>query len=235
MELAPAACLLGVIFSATGVGMLLVTGGSLAIANVSCDLVVVETGVCVCAPEMLVTAGMVQGVGAGADGPRFCAAFDTRKALSCGEMVMTGFMEKGLNALGSEELWTFTMPVLPPLVVTRMDWESRIHTVRSSCLWSESLGLETDGLVLQEETGTVLLDKLNGGFHICVPLNPAAFATSSWEPRPPGVLGVLAVFRGATCWTGILFSGMVKPGTLVDIHTGAETLETGTGMPDDCC
>lgn len=95
------------------------------------------------------------------------------------------------------------MPVLPPLVVTRMDWESRIHTVLSSCLCSGdlqgSVELETDGLVLEKEIGTVLFDKLNGGFQICVPLNPAAFVTSSCERRLTGVLDVIAFFRGATC------------------------------------
>lgn len=44
------------------VGMLLVSVGSSAIVNTSCDFVIVENGLCVCAPEMLVTAGMVQDV-----------------------------------------------------------------------------------------------------------------------------------------------------------------------------
>lgn len=116
---------------------------------------------------------------------------------------MTGFMEKGLNVFWSEELCTLTMPVLPPLVVTRMDWELRIHTVLSSCLWSRdlqgSVELEIDGLVFTEEIGTVMFDKLNGGFQICVPLNPAAFVTSSCERRLTGVLDVVAFFSGATC------------------------------------
>lgn len=95
------------------------------------------------------------------------------------------------------------MPVLPPLVVTRMDWESRIHTVLSSCLSSGalqgSLELEPEEFVLEEELDTLLFVNLNGGFQTCVPVNPAAFVTSSCERRPTGVLDRVAFFRGATC------------------------------------
>lgn len=52
---------------------------------------------------------------------------------------MTGLVEKVPNVFWSEDVWTLTMPVLPPLVVTRMDCESRIHTVLSSCLESGDL------------------------------------------------------------------------------------------------
>lgn len=47
------------------------------------------------------------------------------------------------------------MPVLPPLVVTRMECESRIHTVLSSCLESVDLigsgRTAGQGLVMGEE------------------------------------------------------------------------------------
>lgn len=80
--LAKASVVFAVVFVGSGGGMLLVTVGCPVIVNMSCDFVIVDTGLGVCAPEMLVTAGMVQDVWAGADGLRFCVAFDTRKALS---------------------------------------------------------------------------------------------------------------------------------------------------------
>lgn len=51
-----------VVFAGSGEGMLLVTVGCPATVNESCDFVIVETGLCVCAPELLVTAGMVHDV-----------------------------------------------------------------------------------------------------------------------------------------------------------------------------
>lgn len=52
---------------------------------------------------------------------------------------MTGLVGKEPRAFCSEDVWTFTIPVLPPLVVTRIDCESRMHTVWSSCLGSVDL------------------------------------------------------------------------------------------------
>lgn len=46
----------------SGAGMLPGPVGSPAIVDVSCDFAIVETGLAVCAPEVLVTAGMVHDV-----------------------------------------------------------------------------------------------------------------------------------------------------------------------------
>lgn len=78
----------------------------------------------------LVTTGTV--VAAGGN------VLDTRKALNCGEMVMTGLAGIKPGVLWSDDC-TLTTPVLPPLVVTRMDCESLMHTVFSSCLRSGGL------------------------------------------------------------------------------------------------
>lgn len=109
-------------------------------------------------------------------------------------MVKTGLA--GKTPVPLSDVCTLTTPVLPPLVVTRMDCESLMHTVLSSSLAS--------GLV------SALL--------------PTTFASVVFLGTPTvlklgvttadGVLTVLVSFSGATCWTGTLFSGMVKPEAL---------------------
>lgn len=122
--------------------------------------------------------------------------FDTRKACSCGEMVKTGLAGKAPVPLS--DVCTLTTPVFPPLVVTRMDCESLMHTVLSSCLASGLVGLAdlftTTAVFLGAEPPQTLL-KLG-------------------VTTADGVLAVLVSFNGATCWTGTLFSGMVKPEAL---------------------
>lgn len=66
---------------------------------------------------------------------------ETKSAWNCGGRVKTGFV--GV-ALDTSDVWTFTTPVLPPLVVTRIDCESRMHIVFSSCLAAlDSLDFES--------------------------------------------------------------------------------------------
>lgn len=120
--------------------------------------------------------------------------------------MITGLLGKHPRAFWSEDVWTLTMPVLPPLVVTRMDCESRIHTVLSSCLGSVDLtgSVETAlaGVVIDEEFGIPPCGVLASGLQTCIPLNPAVFRApccSLGETEGEGVLTVLASFRGATC------------------------------------
>lgn len=127
--------------------------------------------------------------------------FDTRKACSCGEMVKTGLAGKAPVPLS--DVCTLTTPVFPPLVVTRMDCESLMHTVLSSCLAS--------GLV-----GPLLVDLFTTTFGSVVFLGaePPEMLLKLGVTTADGVLAVLVSFNGATCWTGTLFSGMVKPEAL---------------------
>lgn len=60
--LAKASGVFAAVLLGSGAGMLPGPVGSPAIVNGSCDFAVVETGLGMCAPEMLVTAGMVQDV-----------------------------------------------------------------------------------------------------------------------------------------------------------------------------
>lgn len=65
-------------------------------------------------------------------------------------MIM-GLAGKEPSAFWSEDgFWTLTMPVLPPLVVTSMDCESRIHTVFSSCLGSVDLTGSVETVLAEE-------------------------------------------------------------------------------------
>lgn len=119
---------------------------------------------------------------------------------------MTGLVGKEPSAFWSEDDWTLTMPVLPPLVVTRMDCESRIHTVWSSCLgFVDLIGpVETalEEVVMGEGFGTTPCVVLVWGLQTCVPLSPAVFmgpCCRQGETEGEGVLTVLVSLRGATC------------------------------------
>lgn len=96
-----------------------------------------------------------------------------------------------------------TMPVLPPLVVTRIDCESRIHTVLSSCLGSVALigSVETalGEAIIGEGFGVTPWVLLAWGLQTCAALNPAEFCCRIGETESEEVLAVLASLRGATC------------------------------------
>lgn len=99
---------------------------------------------------------------------------------------MTGLVGKEPSAFWSEDVWTLTMPVLPPLVVTRMDCESRIHTVLSSCLGSvdliHSVEIALERVeVMGEGFGMIPCVALAWGLLTCVPLNPAVFMPPCWR------------------------------------------------------
>lgn len=98
------------------------------------------------------------------------------------------------------------MPVLPHLVVTRMDCESRIHTVLSSCFRSVgfpgSVQTAFETVVMEVVFGVISCGALAWTLHNCAPLNPAVFRAPCWrqgETKGEGVFTVLASFRGATC------------------------------------
>lgn len=119
---------------------------------------------------------------------------------------MTELVGKEPSAFWSEDVWTLTMPVLPPLVVTRMDCESRIHTVLSSCLGSVdligSVEIALEGAVMGEGFGMTPCVVLAWGLQTCALLIPAVFMAPCCrrgETEGEGVLNVLASFRGATC------------------------------------
>ncbi len=110
------------------------------------------------------------------------------------------------SAFWSEDVWTLTMPVLPPLVVTRIDCESRMQTVLSSCLGSLALmgSVETalEGIVMGERFDMAPCVVQAWVLWTCVPLNPDVFMDPCWrrgETEGEGVLTVGASFRGATC------------------------------------
>lgn len=118
---------------------------------------------------------------------------------------MTELVGKEPRAFWSEDVWTLTMPVLPPLVVTNIDCESRIHTVLSSCLGSVDLmgSAETElGDVIGEGFGKTPCVVLAWVLQTCAPLNPDVFMAPccrQGETEREGVLSVWASFRGATC------------------------------------
>lgn len=128
---------------------------------------------------------------------------DTRKALSWGEMAKTGL---GVKVPLCSDVCTLTTPVLPPLVVTRMDCESLMHTVLSSCLAS--------GLVV-DLFGTTLVGMVEPPVVVGKVLKLGKTAAQ-------GVLTSLVSFSGATCWTGTLFSGttLVELGTDTEVRSG---------------
>lgn len=94
-------------------------------------------------------------------------------------MVMTGLEGNDPSTLWSDDAWTLTMPVLPPLVVTRMDWESRIHTVFSSCLGSVCLSCSVDAalavVVMGEWLGMTACGVVARGLMVWTALKPVAF------------------------------------------------------------
>lgn len=115
---------------------------------------------------------------------------------------MTGLVGKEPSAFWSEDVWTLTMPVLPPLVVTRIDCESRIHTVLSSCLGSGDLVEIALEVVMGEGFGVTPCDMLAWGVQTCAPVNPVVFRAiccRRGDIEGEGDLTVLASFRGATC------------------------------------
>lgn len=132
---------------------------------------------------------------------------DTRKALSWGEMAKTGL---GFKVPLCSDVCTLTTPVLPPLVVTRMDCESLMHTVLSSCLAS---GLVVD--LFGTTFGSVFLGTVDP---------PVVFGKvlKLGKTAAQGVLTSLVSFSGATCWTGTLFSGtvLVVLGTDTEVRSG---------------
>lgn len=69
-----------------------------------------------------------------------------------------------------------TMPVLPPLVVTRMDCESRMHTVFNSCLGSVFfMGWGGAALEGDPRFGVTPGGVLVWGLQIGIVLNPDVF------------------------------------------------------------
>lgn len=92
---------------------------------------------------------------------------------------MTGLVRKGPSEFWSEDVWTLTMPVFPPLVVTKMDCESRIHTVLSSCLGSVNITLSVqtalDGGEMDEEVVKLTFGVLVWTQQICVSLDSDIF------------------------------------------------------------
>lgn len=123
---------------------------------------------------------------------------------------MTGLVGDNPGALWSEDAWTLTTPVLPPLVVTRMDCESRMQMVFSSCLGSTgALPGSADPALVVVVVGDLLVISVWGVLVLvaraCTTLKPAGRAvwsclgeTGGEGAAPRGSL------RGATCWMGIL-------------------------------
>lgn len=67
----------------------------------------------------------------------------TKRPLNCGQRLKMGLAGDAPCLLMSD-VWTLTTPVLPPLVVTRIDLESLMHTVLSSCFASSTDSVDAD-------------------------------------------------------------------------------------------
>lgn len=92
---------------------------------------------------------------------------------------MTGLVCTEPSAFWSEDVWTLTMPVLPHLVVTRIDCESRMHTVFSSCFGSVGFPVSVQTVfetaVMEVVFGVVSCEALAWTLHNRASLDPAVF------------------------------------------------------------